>query len=667
MSHLETDVKDLLMKIVKIWDELGIDPAYRKNQCDIASSQVINIYNDLFNKELKYKDDILKDILNGLESLCAMATELGETVNKDNNQIMSSMNLLQRSQFIEEELGKYRKRIQDRMIIIEDLEYQIEETSKEMELSQELNDTTNIMMTDESKLNGNDYSLEKISSLQKKFKILKEERNESFIKIKNLTHEIVELWEELRISPETEFEKSILTMTQSTIENQSPISLSLATLTVLDQKKNKLKLIRSEHESMVCEYAKKITDLWDKLDVPEDERESFFSKTSGLGYDVIEACQEELQRVEDLRKSTLSEVIQKTLFKIQEIYSQLHLPLDKLYEISNNTSNCKEDSEELLELYQSEYDRVYKLLEISKPILQLIESRETIRNNKIEYEQTIMCDKERLLSKKFDRVKAAQEEKLRASFQKLPTIEEKLKKSLISWQNNHGFPFCFEGFNYLELIHQQAEQDKKFRESEKARKEREKQQKAAEENRLKNGFLPNIGGGKISSSSSSSSLSINNSNGPKTPTSSRILKSVNTPSTPKTPTSKIFSSKQQDHQSPFPDKKVTTVKKRNPLSPLNSNSSTSPRPVKPLNNNNNNIQQQNSVDDSRKKKLGGLNNGIHPSTTNNKKFSNGVNNSNNLFNNNNNPNNKSNEISIINLHQFDHDDMIMNEENSTIY
>ncbi|KAN0030500.1 hypothetical protein ACTA71_009139 [Dictyostelium dimigraforme] len=573
-------VKDVLAKVARIWDELGIDQTYRKNQVDAASEKIIEIYNSLLKKEETYKEDIIKDIIYGLESLCSMSTELGETVN-DNHQSLSSMTLFQRLEYIEIEKSKLRKRTEDRMAIIEELEAGIDDYSKEMELK-DLHQSN----IDESAMQGNDYSMDKISSLGRKLKTLKTQRDELFFDVQKISNEIVQLWEELRVSPDTELEKSILLMTQSTIDKASPISLGQATLTVLEQKRDRLHIIKAEHEEMVCKYATQITLLWDKLEIPLEERESFFAKTAGLGSDVIEACREELERVEEIRNNCLSDLIRKVVEKIETFYNHLHLPIEKLQKlVIDNNLDINKDSEELLELYELELTRVGKLYEISKPLLLLIEKRETIRNYKIEYEQTIVGDKERLLSKKFDRARFEKEKELSTAFQKLPAIEDTLKKQLLIWDKTYGQPFTYEGFNYLEVMQQQADNEKKLKETEKLRKEREKQNKVDEMKSNNNGnncngnnVNINGNGGVIKKSTSTtfnsnnninnSNISNNNNNAPKTPTSSRVFKSVQTPSTPKTPKSK--STLENLTQSPYSAALSTKplLKKRSPLSPL---------------------------------------------------------------------------------------------------
>ncbi|KYQ92954.1 hypothetical protein DLAC_05554 [Tieghemostelium lacteum] len=565
---IELDIKDLLTKTVRVWDEIGFDQNYRKSLCDLAQLQVLNIYTDLLKGEEKKKDDIVKEIINGLETLCTMTTELGETV-KECHQTLASLNLLQRSQYIESELSKLRKRIQDRMIIIDDLESKIDELSQEMEMKSNLHSHDDTMH--------NDYSMERISSVQKILNTTKIQRDTQFNSIRELSIEILELWEELRFSPETEFEQSILLMTQvDSLDVKSPISLSLGTLTTLEQKRDKLIVIKNEHEIIVKEYATKITSLWDKLEVPEDERESFFSKTAGLGYDVIEACEEELQRVSDLRKATLSQYINRAVSRIHVIYAQLHLPLDQLNEIYEN-HNCEEESEELLEVYEREVERVEEILEVSKPLLALIEKREQIRNDKIEYEQTVIGDKERLLSKKFDRGRFIQEEKLRKTFQKLPQIEETLKKQLHQWHQSRGTPFCYEGFPYLELMHQQYEHEKKLKESEKIRKDREKLLQNHKQSTTSNGSNSQNNSNNNNSHKTSTSSSTS---GNKTPQ-KKLQQQTTTPSTPKTPTSRIQMLKQQELLSSPYGKMIqnTANKKRFPLSPINNNS---PRAVKKL-------------------------------------------------------------------------------------
>ncbi|GAM24723.1 hypothetical protein SAMD00019534_078980 [Acytostelium subglobosum LB1] len=557
MSNTEDCVRELLRKIVKIWDELGVENTYRAQQCDEASQQVVNIYTTLMKREEKYKDDVIKNILTGLESVCTMTTELGETV-KESNKPLANMNLLQRESYVESQLGALRKRTEDRVVMIEDLETKIEDISKELELKD-----LNHSRMNESDISGNDYSMERISSLQKKMKKLQLQRNDAFTKVKKLCAEIGELWGELRIAPDTEFEKSIERMIQSSQEHVSPISLSMSTITVLSQKIDKLHLIKKESEALVCELASKITNLWNKMGTPEDERDSFFSKTAGLGPDVIEACNEELFRIEELRRACLSDLIDKAVVDIEELYLQMHMANDRLDEL---LQGVEEGTEEHLELLEKELEDVTKMYEVAKPLIDLIEKREDIRNAKIEYEQNVLGDKERLLSKKFDRNRFVQEENMRKAMAKLPTVEERLKKDLIEWQNTQGFAFTYDGFNYLELMMQQADNERIKKDLEKMRKEKERQ------NKMEDAKQPVATKKVVTATTKTPSKSV--AAPALTKSSSNAISSASvgpgTPSTPKTP--RVAAIKKDEAQSPYNERAMpAAAKKRAPLSPLSLN------------------------------------------------------------------------------------------------
>lgn len=132
-------------------------------------------------------------------------------------------------------------------------------------------------------------------------------------------------------------------------------------------------------------------------------------------------------------------------------------------------------TEDTLTKLESEVERMTELLEISRPVLKLVEKREEIKTQKKELEQA-SSDPNRLLSKSGrDAGRLLREEKMRKAIEKdLPKIEEKLRVVLVEWEEKNSKPFMYNGSSYLELMEDESRLEKQKKEDEKMRKEREK-------------------------------------------------------------------------------------------------------------------------------------------------------------------------------------------------
>lgn len=62
-----------------------------------------------------------------------------------------------------------------------------------------------------------------------------------------------------------------------------------ASITRLEEKKEKLLEEKQFREDVVKDHARSITALWEQLSIPEAERESFLTKHTGLGPEVLDA------------------------------------------------------------------------------------------------------------------------------------------------------------------------------------------------------------------------------------------------------------------------------------------------------------------------------------------------------------------------------------------
>ncbi len=103
-------------------------------------------------------------------------------------------------------------------------------------------------------------------------------------------------------------------------------------------------------------------------------------------------------------------------------------------------------------------------MESVKPILSLIDQREKILEEKKEFEAT-SSDPTRLLKKAGDPGRLLKEERFRKVIAKeLPKLEEKLRKTIMEWEQKNHVLFMFNGQRLLDQLEMKENRDERAKE-----------------------------------------------------------------------------------------------------------------------------------------------------------------------------------------------------------
>lgn len=224
-----------------------------------------------------------------------------------------------------------------------------------------------------------------------------------------------------------------------------------------------------------------IAILWEKLRVPEDEQRAFTKSVQGLGTDTIQKGEKELKRLHALK----SEMLGNLIYEARET-------IGSLWEQTNATPECRqffdgfivqeEDlfDDELLEKHEDYIVTLQARLEQMKPILRLIERREAVLRDRLEYED-LQKDSDRLKQRGAAMTKQlmAEEKMAKRIKRDLPKLTETLKEALAEWKQVHGEDFQYKGQVYFDVMTRQDEDWKQYKAEEIHRKLIKKQEEKA--------------------------------------------------------------------------------------------------------------------------------------------------------------------------------------------
>jgi protein regulator of cytokinesis 1 len=300
-----------------------------------------------------------------------------------------------------------------------------------------------------------DISPSYVASLDNEFTRVYEEYTRRINLVKSLCHEMIQLWAELG-TPQAQTDTSVVKYGRDAPEQ---LGLHQDDLARLKAKRDRLVEEKRSRERRLKELRGAIETLWDRLGIDEQEQKQFLSRNRGCGLRTINEYEEELDRLNELKRQNLSLFVDEARIRLQELWDSLYFSEDEMMSFTPAFSEVHTDA--LLSAHEAEIARLEALKEQRLPTLQKIDRyRELIKER--DDLQASSQDASRLMlrgnkGEKRDPGKLLREEKMRKRIAKeLPKVEAELKKVLEKYENEYGRPFLVHGERYLDELYSSA-------------------------------------------------------------------------------------------------------------------------------------------------------------------------------------------------------------------
>lgn len=169
-----------------------------------------------------------------------------------------------------------------------------------------------------------------------------------------------------------------------------------------------------------------IEELWDRLGIEERERKQFLTSNRGCGLRTINEYEDELARLNELKRQNLHLFVEEARVQLQELWDALYFSEEEMLDFTPTFSDVCSDA--LLAARESEIARLEALKEQRLPILQKIDRHRELIQERDELAQSSQ-DATRLMARgnkgeRRDPGKLLREEKMRKRIAKeLPKIE----------------------------------------------------------------------------------------------------------------------------------------------------------------------------------------------------------------------------------------------------
>lgn len=296
-----------------------------------------------------------------------------------------------------------------------------------------------------------DLSPTYVTKLDNEFTRVYDEYNKRIATVKQYGDEIVNLYSELGI-PQAQIDSQIV---QCAREAPEQLGLHQDDLKRLAAKRDKLIAEKQTREKKLRDLRAAVEGLWERLGVDESERRQFLAGNRGVGIRQINEFEDELARLNELKRQNLHIFVEDARFKLQELWDSLYFSEEEMLDFAPAFSDVYSDA--LLSAHEQEIARLEVLKEQRAPILAAVEKHRSLIKDREDLAQSSQ-DASRLMSKgqkgeKRDPGKLLREEKMRKRIAKdLPKVESDLRRTLEAWEDEYGRPFCVHGQRYMDEL-----------------------------------------------------------------------------------------------------------------------------------------------------------------------------------------------------------------------
>ncbi|KAI9683144.1 MAG: hypothetical protein M1829_005935 [Trizodia sp. TS-e1964] len=454
-SYLTSQVATIINQLHGLFDEIGV-PGHER---DSRESELFNALSDTLHNQLRQvaaeKNELTEEGHRIIKAIKQMEASLDDSKGNDSYEgededLKVSTPLLRCLQGLREKHNSISKVHKERFEQVKKLVQALESYSSHLEASfiqialPPSSSSASVPLTF-------NLSPSYVNALDNEFTRVYEEYTRRVLVVKATAEEIIKLWAELG-TPQVQTDGMIV---KNYRDSPEQLGLHEEDLSRLKAKRDKLVEEKRGRERRLKELKVTVEGLWDRLGVEEAERKRFLAGNRGYGLRAINEFEDELGRLNELKRQNLHLFVEDARYKLQELWDGLYFSEEEMLEFTPAFSDVYSDA--LLSAHEAEISRLEALQEERAPTLRLIDKHRSLIRDRDDLAASSQ-DASRLMSKgqkgeKRDPTRLLREEKMRKRIAKeLPKVTVDLTKTLEKWEDDYGRPFLVHGERYLDEL-----------------------------------------------------------------------------------------------------------------------------------------------------------------------------------------------------------------------
>ncbi|KAM1859729.1 hypothetical protein ACFX13_011994 [Malus domestica] len=465
---LETSCGYLLQELQKIWNEVGQDQferekvlldleqecleVYRK-KVDTANTSRARLHQELAEAEAEFTHLLLSL---GERSLPGRVHYPSIPVNSPEKMVGT---LKEQLDSLTPALREMRLRKEDRVNKFRAVQGQIQKISAEIAGQSEYEDLSSNVMVNE-----NDLSPKKLEEYQTELQRLHNEKNERLMRVEKYIDAVHNL--SLILGTDASM---VITKVHPSLNELCGIAknISISILAKLNSTVESLGEEKQRRLEKLHHLGKALTNLWDLMDTPYKDRQSFSHVTGLLSLSSAEA-EAEVKRLDQLKASKMKELFFKKQNELKEIRNKSHMEIPSQSEIDNliNLINSGEiDHADLLTSMDQQISRAKEEASSRMTIMEKVEKWVLARDEERWLEE-YSRDENRYSVSRGAHKNLKRAERARVLVNKIPALVDLLIANTKSWEEERKKTFLYDEVPLLAMLEeynvlrQEKEEDK---------------------------------------------------------------------------------------------------------------------------------------------------------------------------------------------------------------
>ncbi|KAI7904149.1 microtubule associated protein-domain-containing protein [Cokeromyces recurvatus] len=450
-SHFQTQFNAL----DTLHNEIGLDDNQKKQKQQVIMESTLQLIDQEITTATTEKQQLLQEINNVQKQIFLYKQKMGEFAT-DEAHLDTNKSLLENLNNFKNEKQGVEHRYNERLLQVKELRSKLEKlqnimpsfaNTNELLEYEELTDVSNITTA----------ALEdEIARCEEKLMSRKET---AF----HLSGELVQLLQELGLQAQNERDQFIIEFYNKLASKQSTEESSLtdqdidniASDAFEDYLTARLTELKRQRQTILYnqeEIIELLKPLWQMLNVPEEEVNTFLMKSKSLNVDNIHILENELKKRTQEKDQRLGEFIETERKELENLWDQLCYSEEQRYTFSPAFTN--ETSDQVLVQLRKEVQHLQAKIQDSSLLSTRIQ-----RYSKLQQEQrkflAATSNPDRLFDfkNKYGPGYLLQEEKTRNLINKeLPIATKALKAALVEYQERTGAAFMMYTKSYLEVL-----------------------------------------------------------------------------------------------------------------------------------------------------------------------------------------------------------------------
>lgn len=455
----QTTCGSLLQQLQLIWDEVGEGDEERDKMLLQLEQECLDVYKRKVDQAARSRAHLLQSLADSRSELALLLTSLGE-MTFTGIPDKSSGTIKEQLAAIAPVLEQLCKQKEERIKEFTDVKSQIQKIRGEIVGILKIGEPMEKPEVDED-----DLSLKKLDEYQSQLQELQKEKSDRLHKVLDFVSTVHDLCAVLGMnffSTVTEVHPSLdgsVSVQSKSISNDTLAKLYEIVDTLNEDKKMRLQKLQ--------DLAAQLTDLWNLMDTPMEERSLFNHVTcnssamvdevtvpGSLALDLIEQAEVEVERLDQLKASKMKEIALKKQAELEEIYAHAHIEIDSVAVHEKIITLVDSGNVEPSELLADMDNQILKATEEAlsrKEILEKVEKWMSACEEE-SWLDDYNRDENRYSSSRGAHINLKRAEKARVLVNKIPALVDALVAKTKAWEADRGISFKYDGVSLLAML-----------------------------------------------------------------------------------------------------------------------------------------------------------------------------------------------------------------------